>query len=241
MKATSKENSIAALAPIGIGRMYGPISPPTNAMGRIAATTASVARMVGLPTSSTASTATSTGRPADWRHAPVPHDVLDHHDRVVHQNADGEDQREERNPVERVAVEKEHQQRQREGHGNRDKHDQRFPDPKREGDEDTEPNHGNQHVVKQFVGFFRRRIAVVSRDREIEIAGQQRGTHDGELVLDLVRHRNGIGALPFRHRNGHRGVSAAVARVEAHVGTGWRVAVGHSRDVAESDRAVALC
>ena len=55
------ENSIAALAPIGIGRIYGPIRPPTNAMGRIAATTASVARIVGLPTSSTASKATSNG------------------------------------------------------------------------------------------------------------------------------------------------------------------------------------
>ena len=61
MNATSSENTMAALAPMGIGRMYGPISPPTNAIGRIAATTARVARMVGLPTSSTASTATSNG------------------------------------------------------------------------------------------------------------------------------------------------------------------------------------
>ncbi len=35
--------------------MYGPISPRTKAMGRMAAMTAKVARMVGLPTSSTAS------------------------------------------------------------------------------------------------------------------------------------------------------------------------------------------
>ena len=61
MNATSREKSIAALAPIGMGRMYGPIRPPTKAMGRMAATTASVARMVGLPTSSTASIATSKG------------------------------------------------------------------------------------------------------------------------------------------------------------------------------------
>ena len=73
MKATSSEKTIAALAPIGMGRIYGPIRPPTNAIGRIAATTASVARMVGFPTSSTASTATSNGgRPAfagmrQWR------------------------------------------------------------------------------------------------------------------------------------------------------------------------------
>ena len=52
--ATIKEKVIAAEAPTGIGRIYGPISPPTKAMGRMAATTASVARMVGLPTSSTA-------------------------------------------------------------------------------------------------------------------------------------------------------------------------------------------
>ena len=61
MNATSNENSMAALAPIGMGRMYGPIRPPTKAIGKIAATTASVARMVGLPTSSTASMATSNG------------------------------------------------------------------------------------------------------------------------------------------------------------------------------------
>ena len=58
-KATISENSIAAEAPTGIGRMYGPIRPRTKAMGRIAPITANVARMVGLPTSSTASTATS--------------------------------------------------------------------------------------------------------------------------------------------------------------------------------------
>ena len=57
MKATSSEKSIAAVAPTGIGRMYGPIRPPTNAIGRIDATTVRVARIVGLPTSSTARTA----------------------------------------------------------------------------------------------------------------------------------------------------------------------------------------
>ena len=50
---------MAAEAPTGMGRMYGPMSPRTKAMGRIAPITAKVARIVGLPTSSTASTATS--------------------------------------------------------------------------------------------------------------------------------------------------------------------------------------
>ncbi len=59
MKEIASEKNIAALAPIGIGRMYGPISPPTNAIGSTAAITANVARMVGLPTSLTASMATT--------------------------------------------------------------------------------------------------------------------------------------------------------------------------------------
>ena len=64
MNAISSDQNMAALEPIGIGRMYGPISPPTNAIGNTAAITANVARMVGLPTSPTASTAmTDQSRP----------------------------------------------------------------------------------------------------------------------------------------------------------------------------------
>ena len=59
--ATASDASMATDAPTGIGRMYGPIIPETTAMGRIAAMTVNVARMVGLPTSSTASTAATSG------------------------------------------------------------------------------------------------------------------------------------------------------------------------------------
>ena len=41
--------------------MYGPMSPETNAIGKIAAMTVNVARIVGLPTSSTAAIAASRG------------------------------------------------------------------------------------------------------------------------------------------------------------------------------------
>ena len=61
MNATPSEKSIAIEAPTGIGRMYGPMRPVTKAMGRIAAMTVKVARMVGLPTSSTPLTAASSG------------------------------------------------------------------------------------------------------------------------------------------------------------------------------------
>ncbi len=54
MNATPSEISIPMLALIGIGLMYGPMSPVTNAIGSSAAITVNVARIVGPPTSSTA-------------------------------------------------------------------------------------------------------------------------------------------------------------------------------------------
>ena len=53
-KAIASDSSMPMLALIGIGLMYGPIRPETNAIGSSAAMTVSVARMVGPPTSSTA-------------------------------------------------------------------------------------------------------------------------------------------------------------------------------------------
>ncbi len=56
--ATSEKNM--ADAPItGIGRIYGPIMPLTQPMGSRAAIMVKVARIVGLPTSRTASTASA--------------------------------------------------------------------------------------------------------------------------------------------------------------------------------------
>ena len=105
MKAMKSENNMASDAPTGIGRMYGPINPATKAMGRMAAITAQVASMVGLPTSSTASTATSaSGRPFILRQVEVPGDVLHHHNGVVHQNSNGEDQGKQGDAVQRVAI-----------------------------------------------------------------------------------------------------------------------------------------
>jgi hypothetical protein len=54
VKAMASEMSIPMLALIGIGLMYGPMRPVTKAMGRSAAITVKVARIVGPPTSSTA-------------------------------------------------------------------------------------------------------------------------------------------------------------------------------------------
>ncbi len=158
---------MAAVAPMGMGRMYGPISPPTKAIGRMAAMTASVARIVGLPTSSTASMATSFSETACVAgQSRVANDVFHDHDGVVHENADREYQREKCDAVERVAVQIKDRQCQRERDGNRREDHQRFAHAQRESDEHADRDHGDEHVEQQFVGFFRCGLAVMARDRQ---------------------------------------------------------------------------
>ena len=69
--AMASEISMPMLALIGIGLMYGPMRPLTNAIGSSAAMTVSVARIVGPPTSSTAcgmmSASGRSGSRSRWR------------------------------------------------------------------------------------------------------------------------------------------------------------------------------
>ena len=107
--------------------MYGPIRPPTNAIGRIGGDDGQrredrrVADLVDG-----AHGDAREGRPAVLRQIAVAHDVLDDDDRVVDEDADREDEREERDPVERVADEVEDEQRQRERRRDRDRDDERL-------------------------------------------------------------------------------------------------------------------
>src|ERR1019366_655754 len=95
------------------------------------------------------------------RHAPMPHDILHHHDRVIHQDADREDQREQRDAVQRVTVEIEDRQGKRQGHRNGDKYDERFAQPQRNSDQQAHRYHRDEHVPQQFVRFPGGRVAVI--------------------------------------------------------------------------------
>ena len=76
--------------------------PETKAIGRSAAITVNVARIVGLPTSSTASTAVSG---SNLMQLEMPVDVFYHDDRIVHKDTDGKDKGKEGHPVEGIPVE----------------------------------------------------------------------------------------------------------------------------------------
>ena len=98
------------------------------------------------------------------RHAPVTDDVFHHHDGVVHQNADREDQGEERDPVQRVAVQIEHGKRERECHRDGEEYDEGLAQAQRDGDQEADRDHRDQHVQQQFVRFLGGGFAVLAGD-----------------------------------------------------------------------------
>ena len=163
--------------------------------------------MVGLPTSLTASTAMADQvRPWLLRQMKMADDVLDHHNGVVHQDADGEDQREERDAVQRVAVEVKHQQRQRERGGNGDGDDERFAPAQRQQDQQRHAEHGDAHVPEQFVGFLLRRQAVIPRDGHLHVGGNDAAFERVNFPQDFVGDRDGVGARPLGDGQGDGGL-----------------------------------
>ena len=137
--------------------------PETNSIGSSAATTVRVATMVGLPTSATASIA-ACRRSRPSRHAPVAGDVLDHHDGVVDQDADGEDQREERDPVQRVAHQPGGEERQQDRHRDDDRDHEGLAAADGEGDQGDDRDRGEAEVVEELVGLLVGGLAVVAGD-----------------------------------------------------------------------------
>ena len=124
--------------------------------------------MVGLPTSATASIAVST-RPRVAAHLPVPDDVLDDDDGVVDENADREDQREQADAVDRVAHHPGGEERQQDRRRDDDEDDDALAPADRRGDEHDDRDGGEREMEQQLVGLLVRGLAVVARDRDVEV------------------------------------------------------------------------
>ena len=180
------------------------------------------------------------GRPfAVGGHAPVTDDVLHHHDGVIHQDADGKDEGEQRDAVQGVAVEIENRQREGQGDGDGDEDDEGFAKPERDGDQEAHRDHRDQHVEEQLVGLFRGRFAVVSRDVHFDIR-----RNDGPLErLDSLQHiagdDDGVGAFALGNGQSHGGKELPRPGVgRADVVGRFLAAVAHLRHVANVYRLV---
>jgi len=102
-------------------------------------------------------------------HPGVAHDVLHHDDGVVHQDADGEDEREQGDPVEGVPVQVEHRQGEGQGHRDGDEDDPQLPDAQGDADQDAHRDYGDGHVKEQLVRLLRSRFAIVAADGHVHI------------------------------------------------------------------------
>ena len=129
-------------------------------------------------------------------------DVFDHHDRVVDEDADGEDQREERDAVEREAEQVENEQRERERGRDGDGDDARLAPAEREPDEQRNADDGDAHVQQQLVRFLRRGLAVVARDGDFDIARDDRALECFDFAQHLPGHGDRVRAGSLRDAEG---------------------------------------
>ncbi len=123
--------------------------------------------------------------------------VLDHHDGVIHQNADREDQSEQRDPVQRVTIEVEDRERERERHGNGGGDNACFPQTEDDPDQQRDREDGNHHVEQKFIRLLTRRLAVIARNYDIDIAWNQRALQQLDLLNHLISYRDSISAFAF--------------------------------------------
>ena len=130
-----------------------PTSPPMKSTGMKTATSESVIERIVKPISREPSSAASQHR---LPHLHVAHDVLEHHDGVVHHEADRERERHQRQVVEAVAEQVHHREGADERHRQREARD----DGGREVPQEEEDHQHDEHEREQ-----QRELHVVHRRR----------------------------------------------------------------------------
>ena len=170
--------------------------------------------------------------------AHVPHDVFDDHDGVIDEDADGEDEREKRDAVERVAVEIEDEERESEGRGNREQDDERLAPAEEQQDEQGHAEDGDAHVAEQIVAFFSGGVAVIAGDGDGHVGGEERPARGGDLGKDRVDDIDGVGPGALGQAESDGGLQVAGGTAVQDIVGRFRALVGDGGHVAQIDRPV---
>ena len=174
------------------------------------------------------------------RQAHVADNVFDDDDGVVDEDADGEDQREEGDAVERVTIKVEHEERESEGDGDREEHDNRLAPAEEEEDQHGDAEDGDAHVEEQLVGFFGGGGAVVARDGDGDVGGDEGALERVDFREDGGDDIDGVGAGPLGEAEGDGGFLAGgggSAATEEHVVGGFGGRIPEGGDIPEIDGA----
>ena len=172
-------------------------------------------------------------------HAPVPGDVLDHHDGVIDKDPDGEDQREERDAVQRVAHDIGREEREQDRDRDHDRDDDRLAPADRGPDQRDDRHGGKGKVIKKLIRLLIGAFAIVARDLDPDVLGDQRSFKGFGAVQDFLGDRDRVRPGAFRNRQRHGGGAvhgAIVQRDVRHDLPLGRVGKAHIGHVADIDR-----
>ncbi len=173
-------------------------------------------------------------------HPPVAGDVLDEDDGVVDENTDREDEREQTDPVDRVAEHPGGEEGEENGDRDGPEYDPGLAEAHEDGDDDDDRDRREEEVEEQLVGLVRRRLAVVARDLDPDILGDQPPVQRLEPLEQLLRHHHRIRPLALGDRDRHRGqgleMAALTRKQRPHAIERLAAAHHHIGDVLDVDR-----
>ncbi len=187
---------------------------------------------------------------------PAPVDVFHHDDGVVDEDTDRENEREQRDPVDRVAQQPGREHRDQDDDRDHDQHHRRGPHPQRRPDQQRHRAGHHEQLEDQLVDLLVGGFTIVAGDLDMHVVGDQVALQPVDVGEHRIGHRNAVRAGFLRHRDGHGGgaerrgghgggvgpgpllAMGAIGRagVIAHHRAGVVGALGHQRHVADIGR-----
>src|SRR5271166_5649830 len=137
------------------------------------------------------------------------HDVLDHNDSVVDKDADREDQSKQCDPVQGVTVQVEHCEREGERDRYCQKYDAGLPPAQGKCNQQCDRQGCDQKVFEKFVGFVLRGLAIVARNRDVQIIWKHIPAQSVDFVQHTFRNVGSVRTFALGKCDGHCGTFRA--------------------------------
>ncbi len=132
--------------------------------------------------------------------------VFDHHDGVVHQNANRKNEREQGHAVQRKAPGPGGKQGGAQGQDHGSAHNHRFALAQGKADQQDDRAGGKGQFLNQLIGFFGRRFTIVARDGGFDVRGNHRVAQDFHTLAHRPRHVHRVFTRFFGDGDRHRRV-----------------------------------
>ena len=133
---------------------------------------------------------------------PAPIDVLHHHDGIVHQDADGEDEGEQGHAVDGVAQDQGGEHGKQDDDGDDDEHHRSRAPAQRVPDQDGDRTGGDEQLEDQFVDLVVGGLAVVAGYGHMDIVRDHPALEVVDLGQHVIGHGHAIGTLLLGDRQG---------------------------------------